>query len=60
MRCVWPTPTGTRRRSGSVGCWLPSTSASASSWPQLGEKTGIPFGTAHGLARPYVQRDESP
>ncbi|WP_344019827.1 hypothetical protein [Pseudonocardia kongjuensis] len=30
------------------------------SWPQLGEQTGIPFGTAHGLARPYIQRDESP
>ncbi|ALE72517.1 hypothetical protein Ae168Ps1_1986 [Pseudonocardia sp. Ae168_Ps1] len=30
------------------------------SWPRLGEQTGIPFGTAHGLARPYIDRDESP
>ncbi len=28
------------------------------SWPKLGELTGIPFGTAHGLARPYIQPDE--
>lgn len=30
------------------------------SWPQLGERTGIPFGTAHGLARPFIPRDETP
>ena len=24
------------------------------SWPKLGELTGIPYGTAHGLARPYI------
>lgn len=28
------------------------------SWPQLGEQTGIPFGTAHGLARPFLSREE--
>ena len=28
------------------------------SWPKLGELTGIPFGTAHGLARPYIPRDD--
>jgi hypothetical protein len=30
------------------------------SWPKLGEVTGIPFGTAHGLARPYILRDDRP
>ena len=29
------------------------------SWPRLGALTGIPYGTAHGLARPYIPRDES-
>ena len=28
------------------------------SWPKLGELTGIPYGTAHGLARPYIPRDD--
>ncbi|GAA1287754.1 hypothetical protein GCM10009609_62810 [Pseudonocardia aurantiaca] len=28
------------------------------SWPKLAELTGVPFGTAHGLARPYIQPDE--
>jgi hypothetical protein len=28
------------------------------SWPKLGELTGIPYGTAHGLARPYIPREE--
>lgn len=28
------------------------------SWPRLGELTGIPYGTAHGLARPYIPRDD--
>ncbi len=29
------------------------------SWPRLGELTGIPYGTAHGLARPYISRDDA-
>lgn len=28
------------------------------SWPKLGELTGIPYGTAHGLARPYIPRPD--
>ena len=28
------------------------------SWPRLGELTGIPYGTAHGLARPFIPRDD--
>lgn len=28
------------------------------SWPKLGELTGIPYGTAHGLARPYIPRND--
>lgn len=28
------------------------------SWPRLGELTGIPYGTAHGLARPYISRED--
>ena len=28
------------------------------SWPKLGELTGIPYGTAHGLARPYIPRED--
>jgi hypothetical protein len=28
------------------------------SWPKLGEATGIPFGTAHGLARPYIAPED--
>lgn len=28
------------------------------SWPKLGDLTGIPYGTAHGLARPYIPRND--
>lgn len=28
------------------------------SWPKLGELTGIPYSTAHGLARPYIRRPD--
>lgn len=28
------------------------------SWPKLGQLTGIPYGTAHGLARPFIPRDD--
>lgn len=29
------------------------------SWLQLGARTGIPFGTAHGLVPPFIERDDS-
>jgi hypothetical protein len=28
------------------------------SWPTLAELTGIPMGTAHGLARPFIPPDD--
>ena len=42
----------------SAASWPPSTNRGGLSWPKLGQLTGIPYGTAHGLARPFIPRDD--